>query len=188
MVASLTRRSRRSRTRDRSHHQERRGGTEGRSRRPEEGLDGTDPDPAGRHSDHPPASPSAAWAALLTMAAHRREPRLGHDQRHASPGRRRQHRGRARPGPPRDEIGDMAAAVAFFKDAAIERHSRRAAGFVEHRGARFDSERAASEAEKAEAAREDAVAITALNEALDRSGRRRPDPSDPHAAFAPKTE
>ncbi|USQ96326.1 methyl-accepting chemotaxis protein [Caulobacter sp. RL271] len=65
----------------------------------------------------------------------------------------------------KDEIGDMAGAVAFFKDAAIEkiRVERQAA---EHRDA-ADSERAANEAEKAEAAREDAVAITALNEALD---------------------
>ena len=65
----------------------------------------------------------------------------------------------------KDEIGEMASAVAFFKDSAIEkiRVERQA---VEHREA-ADSERAANEAEKAEAAREDAVAITALNEALD---------------------
>ena len=66
----------------------------------------------------------------------------------------------------KDEIGDMAAAVAFFKDSAIEKiRVERAA--AEHRDA-ADSERAANEAEKAEAARNDAFAISALNEGLDR--------------------
>jgi methyl-accepting chemotaxis protein len=65
----------------------------------------------------------------------------------------------------KDEIGDMAAAVAYFKDAAIEKIRIEAAA-ADHRQA-SDTERAANEAEKAEVARDDAVAISALNEALD---------------------
>ena len=66
----------------------------------------------------------------------------------------------------KDEIGQMAAAVAHFKDSAVEkiRVERLAA---ETREA-ADGERAANEAEKAEIARSDAVNIAALNEALDR--------------------
>jgi methyl-accepting chemotaxis protein len=65
----------------------------------------------------------------------------------------------------KDEIGDMAAAVTYFKDAAIEKIRIEAAA-ADHRQA-SDTERAANEAEKAEVARDDAVAISALNEALD---------------------
>jgi methyl-accepting chemotaxis protein len=65
----------------------------------------------------------------------------------------------------KDEIGDMAAAVAYFKDSAIEKIRIEAAA-VDHRQAPT-RERAANEAEKAEVARNDAVAISAFNEALD---------------------
>ncbi len=65
----------------------------------------------------------------------------------------------------KDEIGHMAAAVAYFKDSEAEKVRIEAAA-AEHRRA-ADDERAANEAEKAEVARNDAIAITALNEALD---------------------
>ena len=85
----------------------------------------------------------------------------------------------------KDEIGDMAAAVAYFKDSEAEKVRIEAAA-VEHRQA-ADRERAANEAEKAEVARNDAVAITALNEALDHMAGG----DLTHritTAFAPKTE
>ena len=85
----------------------------------------------------------------------------------------------------KDEIGDMAAAVAHFKDAAVEKiRVERAA--AEHRAA-ADSERAANEAEKAAIARDDAIAVAALNEALDHlaSGDLTHRITVP---FAPKTE
>ena len=66
----------------------------------------------------------------------------------------------------KDEIGDMAAAVAFFKDAAIEKIRIEASAASQRTAA--ENERASNEAEKAEVARNDAVAISALNEALDR--------------------
>ena len=65
----------------------------------------------------------------------------------------------------KDEIGQMAAAVAYFKDSEAEKVRIEAAA-AEHRRA-ADNERAANEAEKAEIARNDAIAIAALNEALD---------------------
>ena len=66
----------------------------------------------------------------------------------------------------KDEIGDMAAAVAHFKDAAVEKiRVERAAADLRDAA---DGERAANEAEKAEVARSDAINISALNEALDR--------------------
>jgi methyl-accepting chemotaxis protein len=65
----------------------------------------------------------------------------------------------------KDEIGDMAGAVVYFKDAAIEKIRIEQAAAEERQAA--EGERAANEAEKAAAAREDASAITALNEALD---------------------
>jgi len=66
----------------------------------------------------------------------------------------------------RDEIGDMAAAVQVFKDAAIEkiRVEGEAAG---HRQL-TERERADREQEKAEEAAQDAIAIGSLGEALDR--------------------
>ncbi|HJV40114.1 methyl-accepting chemotaxis protein [Caulobacter sp.] len=65
----------------------------------------------------------------------------------------------------KDEIGDMAAAVTYFKDAAIEKIRVERAAAEQREAA--EGERAANEAEKAASAREDSVAITALNEALD---------------------
>ncbi|PIB90322.1 methyl-accepting chemotaxis protein [Caulobacter sp. FWC2] len=65
----------------------------------------------------------------------------------------------------KDEIGQMAAAVAYFKDSEAEKVRIEAAAAEQRRVA--DDERAANEAEKAEAARNDAVIISALNEALD---------------------
>jgi len=65
----------------------------------------------------------------------------------------------------KDEIGDMASAVTYFKDAAIEKIRIERAAAEERQAA--ESERSANEAEKAASAREDAQAITALNEALD---------------------
>jgi methyl-accepting chemotaxis protein len=59
----------------------------------------------------------------------------------------------------KDEIGDMAAAVAYFKDAAIEKIRIEAAAADQRQAT--DAERAANEAEKAEVARTDAVAIGA---------------------------
>ncbi len=65
----------------------------------------------------------------------------------------------------KDEIGDMAAAVLYFKDAGIEKIRVEAAAADQRQAA--DSERSMNEAEKAEVARTDQIAITALNEALD---------------------
>jgi methyl-accepting chemotaxis protein len=66
----------------------------------------------------------------------------------------------------RDEIGQMAAAVATFKEAAIEKISIEAAAASQRQAA--DAERAAVAEEKAEVERSDSVNITALNAALDR--------------------
>ncbi|PHY17908.1 methyl-accepting chemotaxis protein [Caulobacter sp. BP25] len=85
----------------------------------------------------------------------------------------------------KDEIGDMASAVVYFKDAAIEKIRIEQAAADERQAA--EGERAANEAEKAAAAREDAAAITALNEALDHMASG----DLTHrivAPFAPKTE
>jgi methyl-accepting chemotaxis protein len=65
----------------------------------------------------------------------------------------------------KDEIGDMAAAVAYFKDSGLEKIRIEVAAADQRLAA--DGERAANEAEKAEIARNDAIAITALNDALD---------------------
>ena len=66
----------------------------------------------------------------------------------------------------KDEIGQMAAAVAHFKDAAIEKIRIEAAAADQRQAA--DAERAAVADEKAEVERSDSVNIAALNEALDR--------------------
>ena len=66
----------------------------------------------------------------------------------------------------KDEIGQMAAAVAHFKEAAIEKIRIEAAAASQRQAA--DTERAAVASEKAEVERSDSVNITALNEALDR--------------------
>ena len=65
----------------------------------------------------------------------------------------------------KDEIGEMAAAVAYFKDSEQEKIRIEAAAAAHRQAA--DAERAANEVEKAEIARNDAIAIAALNEALD---------------------
>ena len=66
----------------------------------------------------------------------------------------------------KDEVGQMADAVAYFKDAAIEK-LRVEAEAVAHRNA-AEAERAQREREKAAEAETDAVAIRALGEGLDR--------------------
>jgi methyl-accepting chemotaxis protein len=66
----------------------------------------------------------------------------------------------------RDEIGQMAAAVAHFKEAAIEKIRIEGAAASQRQAA--DTERAAVASEKAEVERSDSVNIAALNEALDR--------------------
>ena len=66
----------------------------------------------------------------------------------------------------KDEVGQMADAVAHFKDAAIEK--LRIEGEAGAQRIAVDNERAANEAEKAEIARSDAINIKALTEALDR--------------------
>ena len=66
----------------------------------------------------------------------------------------------------KDEIGEMAAAVATFKEAAIEKIRIEGAAASQRQAA--DAERAAVADEKAEVERSDAVNIGALNEALDR--------------------
>ncbi|PIB94230.1 methyl-accepting chemotaxis protein [Caulobacter sp. FWC2] len=66
----------------------------------------------------------------------------------------------------KDEVGEMADAVAVFKDAAIEKLRVEAEAVAQRDAA--ESERAANEAEKAEIARSDAINIAALTEALDR--------------------
>jgi methyl-accepting chemotaxis protein len=85
----------------------------------------------------------------------------------------------------KDEIGQMAAAVAYFKDSEVEKVRIEAAAAAQRQAA--DEERAASEAEKAEIARQDAIAVSALNEGLDRmaSGDLTHRITTP---FAPKTE
>ncbi|KRA61855.1 chemotaxis protein [Caulobacter sp. Root655] len=65
----------------------------------------------------------------------------------------------------RDEIGQMAAAVAHFKEAAIEKIRIEGAAASQRQAA--DAERAAVASEKAEVERSDSVNIAALNEALD---------------------
>ncbi|CAN5165597.1 hypothetical protein BH10PSE3_BH10PSE3_16410 [soil metagenome] len=65
-----------------------------------------------------------------------------------------------------DEIGQMAAAVATFKEAAIEKIRIEGAAADQRHAA--ESDRAAVADEKARTERSDAVAIGALNEALDR--------------------
>jgi methyl-accepting chemotaxis protein len=65
-----------------------------------------------------------------------------------------------------DEVGQMADAVAHFKDAAIEK--LRIEGEAGAQRVAVDNERAVNEAEKAEIARSDAVNITALTQALHR--------------------
>ena len=66
----------------------------------------------------------------------------------------------------KDEIGQMAAAVSHFKEAALEK-IRLEADAASQRQA-VESERAANEDEKVETARSDAINIAALTEALDR--------------------
>uniref|UniRef100_UPI00262AD983 methyl-accepting chemotaxis protein n=1 Tax=uncultured Caulobacter sp. TaxID=158749 RepID=UPI00262AD983 len=85
----------------------------------------------------------------------------------------------------KDEIGDMAAAVAHFKDAALEKIRVERAAAADRAAAEGD--RAANEAEKAAIARDDAIAINSLNEALDHlaSGDLTHRITTP---FAPKTE
>ncbi len=65
----------------------------------------------------------------------------------------------------KDEIGQMAAAVSHFKEAALEK-IRLEADAADQRQA-VEAERAANEDEKIEAARSDAANFAALNEALD---------------------
>jgi len=66
----------------------------------------------------------------------------------------------------KDEIGQMAAAVAHFKEAAIEKI--RIEGAAASQRQATEAERAAVAEEKAETERSDAIDIGALNEALDR--------------------
>jgi methyl-accepting chemotaxis protein len=65
----------------------------------------------------------------------------------------------------KDEIGQMAAAVSHFKEAALEK-IRVEADAASQRQA-VESERAANEDEKTQTARSDAINIAALTEALD---------------------
>ncbi|AYG95073.1 HAMP domain-containing protein [Brevundimonas naejangsanensis] len=64
----------------------------------------------------------------------------------------------------KDEVGQMAAAVLAFKDAAIAKEGLEAEAAAQRQAA--EEERARVEAEKAKAAEEDRVAITALGEGL----------------------
>ncbi|WP_392354340.1 HAMP domain-containing protein [Brevundimonas sp. LF-1] len=64
----------------------------------------------------------------------------------------------------KDEVGQMAAAVQTFKDAAIAKEALEAETAAQRRA--VEEERARVEAEKARAAEEDRVAITALAEGL----------------------
>ncbi|MEP9375046.1 HAMP domain-containing protein, partial [Mesorhizobium sp. KR1-2] len=66
----------------------------------------------------------------------------------------------------RDEVGQMAAAVATFKEAALEKIRLEAE--AEATRQRMEAERAASAAAKAEEDRQDQVAIAALGEGLDK--------------------
>nr|WP_313633356.1 methyl-accepting chemotaxis protein [Brevundimonas naejangsanensis] len=64
----------------------------------------------------------------------------------------------------KDEVGQMAAAVQTFKDAAIAKDALEAETAAQRRA--VEEERARVEAEKARAAEEDRIAITALAEGL----------------------
>ncbi|EKY24716.1 methyl-accepting chemotaxis protein signaling domain protein [Brevundimonas diminuta 470-4] len=64
----------------------------------------------------------------------------------------------------KDEVGQMAAAVQTFKDAAIAKEALEAETAAQRRA--VEEERARVEAEKARAAEEDRIAITALAEGL----------------------
>ena len=64
----------------------------------------------------------------------------------------------------KDEVGQMAAAVHTFKDAAIAKEALEAEAAAQRRA--VEEERARVEAEKARAAEEDRIAITALAEGL----------------------
>ena len=64
----------------------------------------------------------------------------------------------------KDEVGQMAAAVQTFKDAAIAKEALEAEAAAQRRA--VEEERARVEAEKARAAEEDRIAITALAEGL----------------------
>jgi methyl-accepting chemotaxis protein len=66
----------------------------------------------------------------------------------------------------KDEIGQMAAAVVTFKEAAIEKIRIEAAAAAQRQAT--EAERAAVAEEKSQTERSDAVNISALNEALDR--------------------
>ncbi len=66
----------------------------------------------------------------------------------------------------KDEIGQMAAAVTHFKEAALEKIRLEAEAASQRQA--VESERAANEDEKAEVARSDAANFAVLNEALDR--------------------
>ncbi len=65
----------------------------------------------------------------------------------------------------KDEIGQMAAAVTHFKEAALEKI--RLEADAAHQRQAVEAERAANEDEKSEVARSDAANFAALNEALD---------------------
>ncbi|MFC4442748.1 methyl-accepting chemotaxis protein [Caulobacter henricii] len=65
----------------------------------------------------------------------------------------------------KDEIGQMAAAVSHFKEAALEKI--RIESDAAHQRRAVEAERAANEDEKSEMARSDAANFAALNEALD---------------------
>jgi methyl-accepting chemotaxis protein len=66
----------------------------------------------------------------------------------------------------KDEIGEMASAVATFKEAALEKINLETAATRQRQAT--EAERAAVADEKAEMERTDTIAIGALNEALDR--------------------
>ncbi|WP_374660179.1 methyl-accepting chemotaxis protein [Phenylobacterium sp.] len=85
----------------------------------------------------------------------------------------------------KDEVGEMAQAVSVFKEAGIEK--LRLEGQTAEQRAQAEAERAAREAEKAREAEQDAIAIGALAEALDKLAAG----DLTHritAAFAPKAE
>jgi methyl-accepting chemotaxis protein len=65
-----------------------------------------------------------------------------------------------------DEIGQMAAAVQTFKDAAVEKQRVEAEAAAQRRQA--DGERAANEAARAEAARQQETVVSGLADGLDR--------------------
>ncbi|MDG2520206.1 methyl-accepting chemotaxis protein [Caulobacter segnis] len=66
----------------------------------------------------------------------------------------------------KDELGDMAGAVLSFKEAALEKIALEARSEADRNLS--ESERAAREADKARQAKEDAVAVDALGQALSR--------------------